>query len=136
MNIITTARHFSLDAEDREFAHQRLERVGRFLRDGERSRVEAHLTITAEKNENRHVAEILLRVRRHELVSREEGIDPRDAVELAVDGLERQMRRIADRTAERRKGDRQRTADAVPAPAPAPADDDEYDWLVDGVVED
>ena len=132
MNIITTARHFSLDTEDRQFAHQRLERVGRFLRDGERSRVEAHLTITAEKN--RHVAEILLRVRRHELVSREEGTDPRDAVELAVDGLERQMRRIADRTAEQRKGDRQRTADAVPAPAPV--DDDEYDWLVDGVVED
>jgi ribosomal subunit interface protein len=136
MNIITTARHFSLDTEDREFAHQRLERVARFLRDGERNRVEAHLTITAEKNENRHVAEILLRVRRHELVSREEGTDPRDAVELAVDGLERQMRRIADRTAERRKGDRQRTADAVPTPSPAPADDDEYDWLTDGTVED
>jgi len=136
MNIITTARHFSLDAEDRQFALERLERVGRFLRDGERNRVEAHLTITAEKNENRHVAEILLRVRRHELVSREEGADPRDAVELAVGGLERQMRRIADRTAERRKGDRQRTADAVPAPSPAPADDEEYDWLTDGPVED
>ena len=134
MNIITTARHFSLDAEDRQFAHQRLERVARFLRERERNGVEAHLTITAEKNENRHVAEILLRVRRHELVSREEGTDPRGAVELAVDALERQMRRIADRTAERRKGDRQRTADAVPAPAPA--DDDEYDWLTDGAVED
>jgi ribosomal subunit interface protein len=136
MNIITTARHFSLDADDRQFAHERLARVGRFLRERERNGVEAHLTITAEKNQNRHVAEILLRVRRHELVSREEGADPRDAVELAVDGLERQMRRIADRTAERRKGDRQRTADAVPAAAPAPADDDEYDWLVDGTVED
>ena len=134
MNIITTARHFSLDAEDREFAHQRLERVARFLRERERNGVEAHLTITAEKNENRHVAEILLRVRRHELVSREEGTDPRGAVELAVDALERQMRRIADRTAERRKGDRQRTADAVPAPAPV--DDEEYDWLTDGAVED
>jgi putative sigma-54 modulation protein len=134
MNIITTARHFALDSDDKEFALQRLERVGRFLRERERNGVEAHLTITAEKN--RHVAEILLRVRRHELVSREEGADPRDAVELAVDGLERQMRRIADRTAERRKGDRQRTADAVPAPSPAPADDDEYDWLTDGTVED
>ena len=134
MNIITTARHFSLDADDRQFAHQRLERVARFLRERERNGVEAHLTITAEKNENRHVAEILLRVRRHELVSREEGTDPRGAVELAVDALERQMRRIADRTAERRKGDRQRTADAVPAPAPA--DDEEYDWLTDGLVED
>jgi putative sigma-54 modulation protein len=132
MNIITTARHFSLDAKDRQFAHQRLERVARFLRERERDAVEAHLTITAEKN--RHVAEILLRVRRHELVSREEGSDPRGAVELAIDGLERQMRRIADRTAAQRKGDRQRAVDAVPAPAPA--DDDEFDWVVDGAVED
>jgi putative sigma-54 modulation protein len=133
MNIITTARHFALDSDDKEFALQRLERVGRFLRERERNGVEAHLTITAEKN--RHVAEILLRVRRHELVSREEGADPRYAVELAVDGLERQMRRIADRTAERRKGDRQRTADAVPPETPG-GDEDEYDWLADGALED
>ena len=133
MNIITTARHFSLDAQDRDFAHQRLERVARFLRERERNGVEAHLTITAEKN--RHVAEILLRVRRHELVSREEGSDPRGAVELAADGLERQMRRIADRTAAQRKGDRQRTADGVASTEPALADD-EVDWLTDGVAED
>jgi putative sigma-54 modulation protein len=133
MNIITTARHFALDAEDREFALQRLERVARFLRERERNGVEAHLTITAEKN--RHVAEVLLRVRRHELVSREEGADPRGAVELAVDGLERQMRRIADRTAARRKGDRQRTADATAITSPV-AEDDDLDWLSDGVPED
>ena len=133
MRIITTARHFALDADDREFALQRLERVGRFLRERERNGVEAHLTITAEKN--RHVAEVLLRVRRHELVSREEGADPRGAVELAVDGLERQMRRIADRTAARRKGDRQRTADATAITPPA-AEDDDLDWLADSAPED
>lgn len=133
MNIITTARHFALDSDDKEFAHQRLERVARFLRERERNGVEAHLTITAEKN--RHVAEILLKVRRHELVSREEGSDARGAVELAVDGLERQMRRIKDRSAARRKGDRQRTADAAPTATPA-GDDDEYDWLADGALED
>jgi len=133
MNIITTARHFALDAQDREFALQRLERVARFLRERERNGVEAHLTITAEKN--RHVAEVLLRVRRHELVSREEGADPRGAVELAVDGLERQMRRIADRTAARRKGDRQRTADAAATTSPV-VEDDDLDWLTDGVPED
>lgn len=133
MNIITTARHFSLDSDDREFAQQRLARVARFLRERERNGVEAHLTITAEKN--RHVAEILLKVRRHELVSREEGSDARGAVELAVDGLERQMRKIKDRSAAARKGDRQRTADAAPTVAPG-GDEDEYDWLVDGALED
>jgi putative sigma-54 modulation protein len=127
MNVTTTARHFVLDAEDRQFTHQRLERIARFLRERERNGIEAHVTVTGEKN--RHVAEILLKVRRHELVSREEGAEPRTAIELAAAGLERQMRKIKDRIAERRKGGRQRAADGFAVPAAA--EDDEYDWLAE-----
>jgi ribosomal subunit interface protein len=131
MNVTTTARHLVLDPEDRRFAEQRLERVARFLRERERNGIEAHVTVTGEKN--RSVAEILIRVRRHELVSREEGAEPRAAIELAADGLERQMRRIKDRISERRKGDRQRTADGAAAPV-APETDQEYDWLIEGTI--
>jgi len=131
MNVTTTARHIVLDPEDRRFAQQRLERVGRFLRERERNGIEAHVTVTGEKN--RHVAEILLRVRRHELVSREEAAEPRAAIELAADGLERQMRHLKDRIAERRKGGRQRTADGVGS-VESPATDEEYDWLIEGAL--
>jgi ribosomal subunit interface protein len=131
MNVTTTARHVVLDPEDRRFAQQRLERVARFLRERERNVVEAHVTVTGEKN--RSVAEILIRVRRHELMCREEGAEPRAAIELAADGLERQMRRIKDRIAERRKGGRQRTADGAGQPE-APATDEEYDWLIEGAL--
>ena len=129
MNVTTTARHVALDPEDRQFAQQRLERVARFLRERERNGIEAHVTVTGEKN--RHVAEILLRVRRHELVSREEGAEPRTAIDLAAEALERQMRRIKDRISERRKGDRQRASTGFAPPAPA-VEEEEYDWLIEG----
>jgi ribosome-associated translation inhibitor RaiA len=99
MNITTTARHCTLDGEDKRFAQLRLEKITRFLRAAERDRIDLHLVVTGEKN--RHQAEITLRVRRHELVSREGGLDARAAIGLAADGLE-------DRAAERRKGGRVR----------------------------
>jgi ribosomal subunit interface protein len=109
MNLTTTARHCTLDLDDKEFANLRLEKLARFLRAQERERVEFHLVVTAAKN--RHEAEITLRVRRHELVSREDGLDVRAAIELAADQLEHQMRRLKERSADRRKGGRERVAD-------------------------
>jgi putative sigma-54 modulation protein len=106
MNITTTARHCTLDSEDKQFAQLRLEKISRFLRAAERERVDLHLVVTGEKN--RHEAEITLRVRRHELVSREGGLDARAAIGLAADGLEDQIRRLKDRSAEHRKGGRVR----------------------------
>jgi ribosomal subunit interface protein len=106
MNITTTARHCTLDGEDKRFAQLRLEKITRFLRATERDRIDLHLVVTGEKNQ--HQAEITLRVRRHELVSREGGLDARAAIGLAADGLEDQIRRLKDRSAERRKGGRTR----------------------------
>ena len=106
MNITTTARHCTLDLDDKQFAQLRLEKIARFLRTAERERIDLHLVVTGEKN--RHHAEITLRVRRHELISREGGLDARAAIGLAADGLEDQIRRLKDRAAERRKGGRPR----------------------------
>jgi ribosomal subunit interface protein len=100
MNITTTARHCTLDTDDKQFAQVRLEKIARFLRAAERERLDLHLIVTGEKN--RHQAEITLRVRRHELVSREGGLDARAAIGLAADGLEDQIRRLKDRSARRR----------------------------------
>jgi ribosomal subunit interface protein len=107
MNITTTARHCTLDSEDKRFAQLRLEKITRFLRVAERERIDLHLVVTGEKN--RHEAEITLRVRRHELVSREGGLDARAAIGLAADGLEDQIRRLKDRSAARRRVGRPRS---------------------------
>jgi putative sigma-54 modulation protein len=94
MQISTTARHCELDAKVRTFALQRLAKLERFARDIQ----EAHLTITAEKF--RYTAEITLRLKHHEMASREQADTDHAAIELAVQRLEQQLRRLKDRRTE------------------------------------
>jgi len=94
MQISTTARHCELDAQVRGFAHQRLAKLERFARDIQ----EAHLIVTAEKF--RYTAEITLRIKHHEMVSREESDTARLAVDQAAHRLEQQLRRLKDRRTE------------------------------------
>ena len=104
MQISTTARHCELDAQVREFALQRLAKLERFARDIQ----EAHLIVTVEKF--RHSAEITLRLKHHEMVSREESDSSRVAIDLAAQRLEQQLRRLKDKRTEH-KG----AAHALPA---------------------
>ena len=97
MQISTTARHCELDAQVREFALQRLAKLERFARDIQ----EAHLIVTAEKF--RHTAEITLRLKRHEMVSREESDTSRVAIDLAAQRLEQQLRRLKDKRTEHKR---------------------------------
>jgi putative sigma-54 modulation protein len=91
MQISTTARHCELDAQVREFAQQRLAKLERFARDIR----EAHLVVTAEKF--RFTAEITLRIKHHEMVSREESDTSKLAIDQAVHRLEQQLRRLKDK---------------------------------------
>jgi putative sigma-54 modulation protein len=97
MQISTTARHCELDAEVRKFALQRLTKLERFAHDIQ----EAHLVITAEKF--RHRAEITLRLKHHEMVSRETSDTKRMAIDLAAGRLEQQLRRLKERRIERKR---------------------------------
>ena len=132
MQIHTTARHLTLDADTRAFTQQRLERLLRFLREHERGAAELNLIVTAENA--RTVAELTLRVRRQSLIGREDGADARAAIDRAASHLERRLRRVKDRANERRRGDRVRAAEGF-APPPAEAghaDEVELDaWLLD-----
>lgn len=113
MLINTTARHCELDPEDRLHAHQRLERLGRYARDLH----EAHLVVSAEKY--RHTAEITLRLKHHEMVSREESTGARSAIDRAADRLEEQLRRLKERRIDRK----QRVGDAAPGAEAAGEDE-------------
>ncbi|HEY6866427.1 MAG TPA: ribosome-associated translation inhibitor RaiA [Candidatus Eisenbacteria bacterium] len=103
MLINTTARHCELDPEDRLHAHQRLERLGRYARDLH----EAHLIVSVEKY--RHTAEITLKLKHREIVSREESTGARSAIDRAADRLEEQLRRLKERRIDRK----QRVGDAA-----------------------
>jgi putative sigma-54 modulation protein len=94
MKITTTARHCELVPEDRQFVQQRLERLLRYFRDP-RDLMEAHVVVGVEKY--RHSAEITLKLRRGEVVSREEANDSRAAIELASERLEQRILRLKER---------------------------------------
>jgi putative sigma-54 modulation protein len=97
MLINTTARHCELDPEDRLHAHQRLEKLQRYARDLH----EAHLIVSAEKY--RHTAEITLKLKHHDMVSREESTGARMAIDRAADVLEEQLRRLKERRLDRKQ---------------------------------
>jgi putative sigma-54 modulation protein len=95
MQITTTARHCDLDSGLRDFAQQRVSKLEKFARDIH----DAHVIVTAEKY--RHIAEITIKVDHREMVSREEATDARAAIDLAVDRLEQQLRRLKEKRVER-----------------------------------
>ena len=110
MKINTTARHCELQPEDRQFVHQRLERMSRYFRNP-RDLMEAHVVVAVEKY--RHSAEITLKLRRGEVVSREEASDSRAAIELAAEHLEQQIRRLKEKRLGRKRDGQPRTIPAV-----------------------
>jgi ribosome hibernation promoting factor len=101
MNVSTTARHCELDPEVRIFAQERLERLLRYFRDP-RDLMEAHVVVAAEKY--RHSAEITLKLRRGEVVGKEQADDPRAAIDLAAERLEHQIRRLKEKRQARVRG--------------------------------
>jgi ribosomal subunit interface protein len=127
MKINTTARHCELDPEVRIFVQQRLERLLRYFRDP-RDLMEAHVVVAAEKY--RHSAEITLKLRRGEVVGREQADDPRAAVELAAERLEHQIRRLKERRMDRKRGSRAREA-ALPAGERPPSEEEALEDFFD-----
>ncbi len=100
MNVTTTARHCELVPEDRLYVQQRLERLLRYFRDP-RDLMEAHVVVGVEKY--RHSAEITLKLRHGEVVSREEANDSRAAIELAAERLEQRILRLKERRLSRKR---------------------------------
>jgi len=100
MQISTTARHCEIDPQLRTQAVERLERCTRFATDFH----DVRLIVTAEKF--RHVAEVHLRLNHHEMVSKEEAPEMKVAIDLAIDGLEAQLRRFKDRRIDRKRDGR------------------------------
>jgi putative sigma-54 modulation protein len=121
MQISTTARHCELDAQVRDFAQQRLAKLERFARDIQ----EAHLVVTAEKF--RFAAEVTLRLKHHEMVSREESDTSRLAIDQAACRLEQQLRRLKDRRTEHKGTVRELPGVAGVSDEPEPEFDQEPD---------
>ena len=122
MQISTTARHCELDAQVREFSQQRLAKLERLARDIQ----EAHLVVTAEKF--RFTAEITLRIKHREMVSREESDTSKMAIDQAAHRLEQQLRRIKDKRTAHKGAVRDLPGIAGASGGPEPEFDQEPDF--------
>ena len=124
MQISITARHCELDPEIRLLAERRIEKLERYARDIQ----EAHLVVTLENY--RHSAEITLKLKGREMVSREESTEDRAAIERAADRLENQLRRLKGKRLSRRREARQVNGRS-PETIAADAKTDETDLNID-----
>jgi ribosome hibernation promoting factor len=130
MKISTTARHCELDPEDRLFLQQRLERLLRYFRDP-RDLVEAHVVVGVEKY--RHSAEITLKLRRGEVMCREEANDSRSAIDQAAERLEHRILRIKEKRLSRKREGLAR--EAVPVDSSSATEEDMLEQYFDEPVE-
>lgn len=129
MNIEYVARNFTLQESVRQFTADKLRKATKFLEEP----VEVRVTLEVEKH--RHVADLHVAHRFGVLQATEETPDMRDAINLAVDKVEKQARRSRKRQVDsRRRADRLREeeqhwplaivdANARPAVAPQVIED-------------
>jgi putative sigma-54 modulation protein len=130
MQIHTTCRHGKLTPAVRRFLEERLAKLERFAFVSE-----AHVILESVKY--RHTAEVLLKTRKKELIAREESSDQTGAIDAAIDRLERQLKRLKERTSTRilhdgtrtngdeRRGAKRSAARLAIATEPAAPDGDE-----------
>ena len=103
MNIEYVARNFALQEDVRQFAADKLRKATKFLEEP----VEVRVTLEVEKH--RHVADLHVTHRFGVLQATEETPDMRDAINMAVDKVEKQARRSRKRLVDsRRRADRVR----------------------------
>jgi putative sigma-54 modulation protein len=103
MHIEFVGRNVVLDEGTRSHAQEKIGRLAKLL--GE----PADVHVTLENEKHRQIAELRVRLRRGELLAREEAADLLEAINLAVEKIDGQARR----TRERRVSRRRRTARAV-----------------------
>lgn len=97
MNIEFYARSYDLDDRIRDYAETKLQKVIKFLSEP----VEVRITLDSEKH--RQIAEIHVAHKHGVLQAREETDDVVDALNLAVDKVEKQARRAKTKAKDRRR---------------------------------
>lgn len=97
MNVEYVARHFDLDDEIRDYTEGKLRKVEKFVEEP----VDVRITLVQEKH--RHIAEVKLGHRHGVIQATEETGQMQDAVNLAVDKVEKQARRARKKFMDQRR---------------------------------
>jgi len=114
MQVLVTFRHVAPSGALREYAEEKVLKVQKYVR-----RVsEAHVIFCVDKR--RHIAEVTLNAAHHTFTATEETTDLYAAIDLAMDKIERQVKKIAAKVKNRKHKGSKETAEAESPPRRAP----------------
>jgi putative sigma-54 modulation protein len=123
MDVVVFGKHVEVTPALRAHTLEKLERIGKFAGDVRRIDVdfEEHATRRAADS---HSVEILVHLNKHLVKGHASAADHQSALDLALDKVEHQMRKVHERRVHRRNG---KSVRANGAPSPTPDDEDSND---------
>jgi len=96
MQVLVTFRHVAPSGALRDYAEEKVLKVQKYVR-----RVsDAHVILSVDKR--RHIAEVTLNAARHTFTATEETSDLYAAIDLAMDKIDRQVKKIAAKVKDRK----------------------------------
>jgi putative sigma-54 modulation protein len=104
MQIRTTARHFDLTDDLRDFAEKHVQRLARYFD----HIIDSHLILETEKS--RKTAELKLKVYGTVLTSKHKSFDMYDSVEKVIDKMEGQLKRYKGKLQDKKVKKAQKTS--------------------------
>jgi ribosomal subunit interface protein len=125
VDIVVNARHAEISAELRETARKKVAHLERFALDARRVEVE-FTEVSSRRSEDAHTCEILVHLKGQLVKGVASGTEPPVALDLAMEKVTQQMRRLHERRSGGLAAARRRTA-ASAAPRAAAIDPEEPD---------
>jgi putative sigma-54 modulation protein len=98
MGIAITFRHLNSSDAIKEYVHEKLERVQKYLRQP----LDAHVTLSAERHQ--HVAEISMNSSGRQYQARHDSDDMYKSIDFMIDKVEHQIAKHHDTQARNKKG--------------------------------
>jgi putative sigma-54 modulation protein len=105
LDLLVVGKHTEIDARLRALTEEKLTRIEKFAKDVRRIDVEYGELATRNPGDS-HTCEILVHLNQHLVTGTANAAEHPAALDLAVDKVERQMRRLHDRRVHRRNGAR------------------------------
>jgi putative sigma-54 modulation protein len=112
MDVVVFGKHVEVDPELRALTEEKLSRISKFASDVRRIDVDYAEHHTRKAGDS-HTCEILVHVNHHLVKGTAAATEHEVALDLALDKVERQMRRLHERRVSRRNGSRARAAASV-----------------------
>jgi putative sigma-54 modulation protein len=125
MDVVVFGKHAEVSPDLRTYTLEKVQRIERFANDVRRVEVDFDVLATRRADDS-HTCEILVHLNKHLVKGQGSSSEHRVALDLALDKVERQMRRLHERRVDRRNGTRAARGDGAAAAAPEP-DGDEVD---------